>query len=73
MFACTPEHASPEWDEEIGEYIDIVEKSLGRKLEPGRTPGVESLRLSFDPVYMLHRPLIWYMVRVQFASAMLLT
>ncbi|KAJ6606169.1 hypothetical protein DFH09DRAFT_1017115 [Mycena vulgaris] len=62
MFASTPEQASPEWEEEIDEYISIVEKSLGRKLEPGRNPDVKSLRLSFDPIYMLHRPLIWYMI-----------
>ncbi|KAJ6500717.1 hypothetical protein C8R45DRAFT_78955 [Mycena sanguinolenta] len=62
MFASTPEHASPEWDEEIEEYILIAEKSLGRKLEPGRVPDVQSLRLSFDPIQALHRPLIWYIV-----------
>jgi hypothetical protein len=69
MFESTPEHASPEWDEEINEYISIVEESLGRKLEPGRTPGVQSLRLSFDPIQMLHRPLIWYIVRAVRHSA----
>ncbi|KAJ7184526.1 hypothetical protein C8R46DRAFT_462335 [Mycena filopes] len=62
LFATTPEHASPEWDEEIDEYVSTVEKSLGHKLEPGRTPGVQSLRLSFDPIHTLHRPLIWYMI-----------
>ncbi|KAF7353808.1 AB hydrolase-1 domain-containing protein [Mycena venus] len=62
MFASTPEHASAEWDEEIDEYMLIVEKSLGRKLEPGRTPGVQSIRLSFDPIQALHRPLIWYII-----------
>ncbi|KAJ7042025.1 hypothetical protein C8F04DRAFT_994318 [Mycena alexandri] len=62
LFATTPEHASPEWKDEIDEYISTVEKSLGRKLEPGRAPGVQSLRLSFDPIHTLHRPLIWYMI-----------
>ncbi|KAJ7253331.1 hypothetical protein B0H12DRAFT_1017571 [Mycena haematopus] len=62
MFVSTPEHASPEWDEEIEEYMLIVEKALGRKLEPGRVPGVQSLRLSFDPIHALHRPLIWYII-----------
>ncbi|KAJ7891304.1 hypothetical protein B0H14DRAFT_3105204 [Mycena olivaceomarginata] len=62
MFASTPEHALPEWDEEIDEYILIVEESLGHKLEPGRAPGVQSLRLSFDPIHALHRPLIWYII-----------
>ncbi|KAJ7494394.1 hypothetical protein B0H11DRAFT_935047 [Mycena galericulata] len=62
LFASTLEHASPEWDEEIDEYISTVEKSIGRKLEPGRTPDIQSLRLSFDPIYALHRPLIWYII-----------
>ncbi|KAJ7118980.1 hypothetical protein C8R44DRAFT_707271 [Mycena epipterygia] len=62
LFASTPEHASPEWEQEIDEYMSTVEKSLGRKLEPGRAPDVKSLRLSFDPIHMLHRPLIWYMI-----------
>lgn len=62
LFASTPEHASPEWDEEIEEYMQVVEATLDRKLEPGRAPGVKSLRLSFDPIAMVHRPLIWYSV-----------
>ncbi|KAJ7700819.1 hypothetical protein B0H17DRAFT_1157846 [Mycena rosella] len=62
MFASTPEHASPEWDEEIDEYVSVVEKTLGRKLDPGRAHGVKSLRLSFDPIHMLHRPLVWYTI-----------
>ncbi|KAF7359129.1 AB hydrolase-1 domain-containing protein [Mycena sanguinolenta] len=69
MFVSTPEHASPEWDEEIEEYMLIVEKSLGRKLEPGRVPGVKSLRLSFDPIQALHRPLILYIVQFPFDIA----
>ncbi|KAJ7063645.1 hypothetical protein C8F01DRAFT_1056118 [Mycena amicta] len=62
LFASTPEHASPEWTVEIDEYISVVEETLGHKLEPGRAPGVESLRLSFDSVKMVHRPLIWYTI-----------
>ncbi|KAJ6630256.1 hypothetical protein B0H10DRAFT_1983801 [Mycena sp. CBHHK59/15] len=62
LFATTPEHASPEWDDEIEEYMMTVEKTLDRKLEPGRNPDVKSLRLSFDPIQMLHRPLIWYCI-----------
>ncbi|KAF8191601.1 hypothetical protein K438DRAFT_1907036 [Mycena galopus ATCC 62051] len=76
IFASTPEHASPEWDEELDEYMLIVEKSLGRKLEPGRVPNVKSLRLSFDPIYALHRPLIWYIIVAvvdTFTSAFLLS
>ncbi|KAF7294587.1 hypothetical protein MIND_00995200 [Mycena indigotica] len=61
LFASTPQEASPEWIDEINEYISVVEETLGRKLEHGRDFGAESLRLSFDPVKMVHRPLIWYL------------
>ncbi|KAF7298468.1 hypothetical protein MKEN_01371900 [Mycena kentingensis (nom. inval.)] len=62
LFASTPENASPEWRDEIDEYISMVETSLGRKLESGRVEGVDSLRLSFDAVKMVHRPLVWYLI-----------
>ena len=48
-------------EEELDEYVDKTEELLGRKLPPGRGP-VTALRLTIDPVNMLHRPLLWYMV-----------
>ncbi|KAJ7611720.1 hypothetical protein FB45DRAFT_843771 [Roridomyces roridus] len=62
MFASTSEDASPEWDEEIDEYIAVLETNIGRQVDPGRVHGVQSLRLSFDPIHALHRPLIWYLI-----------
>ncbi|CAK5264008.1 unnamed protein product [Mycena citricolor] len=60
LFSSTLEHASPEWDGEIEEYLDLIEQVLGRKLAEGRGP-VKSIRLSFDEVEFAYRPLVWYM------------
>ena len=51
----------PAEEEELEGYCDKVEEMLGRKLEPGR--GIAApLRLTIDPVNMLHRPLLWYLI-----------
>jgi hypothetical protein len=60
IFSSDREHASLEWQEEIDSYVTSIEKLLGRKLEPGRNGDVKSMRLTLDPVVMLHRPLVWY-------------
>ncbi|KAF7553575.1 hypothetical protein G7046_g7075 [Stylonectria norvegica] len=49
----------PEYDEELEEYTNEMEKILGRKLEPGRG-SAKCLRLTIDKVEMLHRSLTWY-------------
>ena len=51
-----------EHKEEIDGYIEESEKLLGTRLEPGTDSDVRSLRITLDPVTMLHRPLIWYSV-----------
>jgi hypothetical protein len=48
-------------DEEVEEYVEETEKLLGRRLEPGRG-NAQCLRLTLDPVDLLHRSLIWYWV-----------
>ena len=48
--------------EEIDGYIEEIEKNLGTRLELGTGTGVRSLRITLDPVTMLHRPLVWYSV-----------
>lgn len=58
-----PIQPDPAYDEEMEEYIEDMEKLLGRKLEPGRG-SAKCLRLSLDKVEMLHRSLTWYMVRL---------
>lgn len=52
----------PAYDEELEEYVEEMEKLLGRKLEPG-LGNAQSLRLTLDKVEMLHRSLTWYLVR----------
>jgi hypothetical protein len=52
----------PAYDDELADYINLLEESIGRKLEPGRGD-VKCLRLTLDNVVILHRSLIWYFVR----------
>ncbi|EMD38036.1 hypothetical protein CERSUDRAFT_113174 [Gelatoporia subvermispora B] len=62
-FFCThTDGIRDEWQEEIDEYIDSVEDMLGHKLEVGRNDSVECMRVTLDPVRMLHRPFLWYMI-----------
>ncbi|KAJ3516163.1 hypothetical protein NLJ89_g1291 [Agrocybe chaxingu] len=53
-----------EYAEELEEYLSGIEKLQGRKLEEGRSGegGVRSIRTTLDPVLMLHRPLLWYLI-----------
>lgn len=63
LFSANTNDGLEEWEEELDSYVKTIETMIGRKLESGRNPKVKSMRLTFDPVEMLHRPLIWYMVR----------
>ena len=48
----------PEWEEEVDGYVREVENILGRRLEAGYSEEAKSLRLTFDPVVTLHRPIL---------------
>ncbi|KAK9428104.1 hypothetical protein V1505DRAFT_316403 [Lipomyces doorenjongii] len=50
-----------EYDEELEEYVTILEGRLNLKFPPGRADNVKSLRLTVDKVKALHRSLVWYM------------
>jgi hypothetical protein len=52
----------PDEDEELEGYVEKMEELLGWKLQAGRGPA-KPLRLTTDPVNILHRPLLWYLVR----------
>ena len=52
----------PEWEEEVNGYVREVENILGRRLEAGYNEEAKSLRLTFDPVVTLHKPILWYLV-----------
>jgi len=62
LFSRTPDLALPEWEEEIDSYIERIESSVGKTYERGRNK-TNSIRIAFDTVAMVHRPLVWYLVR----------
>ncbi len=53
-----------EWSDELNCYVEALETVVGHVFSPGRNSQVKSMRLSFDPVVTLHRPLIMYIVRL---------
>ncbi|KAJ4466072.1 hypothetical protein C8R41DRAFT_76995 [Lentinula lateritia] len=62
LFSATPETAQEAWEEEMEEYVKKVEELLGMKLEQGRIHATRALKLTLDPVKMVHRPLVWYII-----------
>ena len=62
LFSAKESDVQPEWDEELSEYVRMLEDALGRPLEPGRDDQVRSMRVSMDNVVSTHRPLLWYLV-----------
>lgn len=55
-------------DEELEEYITESERLLGKKFEPGRKAAT-AMRPTLDPVKILHRPLLYYLVSTHSSSA----
>lgn len=62
LFSATRDTCLVEWEEEIEEYLSMIEVILDRKLAPGYNAGARCMRPTLDSVSMLHRPLIWYLV-----------
>lgn len=50
-------------DAELEKYVQGVEELIGKKLEPGRG-SAKCIRLTIDPVEMIHRPAVWYFVSI---------
>lgn len=50
------------WTDEIDDYISRFESIVGHKFAEGRNPEIKSMRVTLDPVIMIYRPFIWYMV-----------
>lgn len=48
-------------EDEIEEYAREIESMLGKDFPPGKRMA-KPLRLTLDPVNMLHRSLLWYLV-----------
>ncbi|KAF8124976.1 hypothetical protein EV363DRAFT_695178 [Boletus edulis] len=51
-----------EWEDEIVGYLTTVENVLGQELPDGYNKDTPCMRLTLDPVPMLHRPLLWYLI-----------
>ncbi|KAK0470354.1 uncharacterized protein EV420DRAFT_1499974 [Desarmillaria tabescens] len=53
-----------QWRSEIDGFISALEVKVlaGMKFEEGRNKNMDCMRLTFDPVVVLHRPLIWYII-----------
>jgi hypothetical protein len=64
--------SDPVYDEELADYIKMLEDCIGRTLEPGRGD-VKCLRLTVDNVVILHRSLVWYFVRYHVSPGISLT
>ena len=54
-------------EEELEGYVAESESMLGRKFEPGRKTAI-AMRPTLDPVKILHRPLLFYVVSLQWSS-----
>lgn len=53
---------SPEHEVELERYVDLVEDILQIKFPPGKS-GKTSMAVTFEPLRIVHRPLLWYLVR----------
>ena len=49
-------------ENELDEYVAMLEERLLHTFPPGRS-GKTSMAVTFEPLPMVHRPLIWYLVR----------
>lgn len=64
LFSTDAGHNLGEWEEELNSYISVFATIVGYPLDTGSNGELKTMRLTLDPVVMIHRPLIWYMVRV---------
>ncbi len=62
LFSVRNRDTNPEWEDELDHYITVMAEYVGYPLRPGSNPETQCLRLTMDPVPMVHRPFFWYMV-----------
>ncbi|KAI0351556.1 alpha/beta-hydrolase [Trametes cingulata] len=62
IFGTHREHIRDEWVDELQGYVDKMESLLGRKIEEGWDHTVRCMKVTLDPVDMVHRPLLWYFI-----------
>jgi hypothetical protein len=63
LFSARTTEIQQEWEEELDYYITTMGDYVGYPLEPGSKSDIQCLRLTQDPIHMVHRPFLWYMVR----------
>lgn len=62
LFSTDAGHNLGEWEEELNSYISVFATIVGYPLDTGSNGELKTMRLTLDPVVMIHRPLIWYMI-----------
>ena len=62
--------AASGWAEESEGYIEEVESRTGWRFGEGYDSEAGSMRLSADPLRILSRPLLFYIVRVSLVRAL---
>lgn len=62
LFSARSNEVLEEWEEELDYYISVMGNYVGYPIDRGSIPEMQCFRLTFDPVYMVHRPFIWYMI-----------
>lgn len=53
-----------EWREELEGYVHVLEDLMGHKIDDGCNAALKCMKVSMDPVVSIHRPFVWYMVRI---------
>ncbi|KAI9065071.1 hypothetical protein FKP32DRAFT_1610897 [Trametes sanguinea] len=62
IFGTHREGLKEEWAEELQMYVQKMEDLMGRKIEEGWDQTVRCMKVTLDPVDMIHRPLLWYFI-----------
>ncbi|KAH9019785.1 hypothetical protein EDB84DRAFT_1670685 [Lactarius hengduanensis] len=62
LFSARSNEVLEEWEEELDYYISVMGNYVGYPIDRGSIPDMQCFRLTFDPVHMVHRPFIWYMI-----------
>lgn len=68
LFCARPTEVLKEWEEELDSYISVMGDYVGYPIGRGINFDMQCLRPTMDPVHMIHRPFIWYTVRLFLAS-----
>ena len=68
LFSARSTEALQEWEEELDSYISVMGGYIGYPIGRGINFDMQCLRPTMDPIHMIHRPFIWYMVRPLLAS-----